>query len=1000
MDTINPYYKVNEEDNIFLLRQKEYAGLERTIREVLKPAEELGFVIKEFGTKESRFSSGEINKTLKKNLVIRLQKGTSEVDLSMYIPKLVDRNYIVINGRKKIPQFQLFDVPIVTRGKHIKLRTNVATLMVSEEREPPFISLSLLGKKVPFVTVLFAYHGAEEVAKKFDLPTKHKAYPDNLWGRFLVDLNFYYENFKDRTKEEFIKDLGMMYSKFNAASKGEDVVYALDLILKTDVVSARFFRTNSVLDELIEVIKGKEYSDTDFINKRIRCFEYMVVSKVSKVVFDLCMANRTSKQPKFNVNSTQILSECNVSDIVQFDFAINPIDELTRLSRTSLLGPGGFNRENVPEHLRDIYPSMFGRICPVDTPDRDNCGVLQSLIPNTKLDKDLKFTEEVLEKQPISIPVSLVPFLEHDDQTRLQMASSQMRQAIMLASFDRPLVQSGCESLYTKYTQFVKVAKRSGEVIYVDNKFIIVRYDNKETDIFDISCRRIYVENLDIMKVYVEAGTKVKAGDILAESYFCNDGKINFGKNLLTAVMVYYGHNYEDGIVISDRLVKDEVFTSVHYKDLSFILPPNKVLLTLDEKVYKPLPNVSERVPAGDPYAIVKEIPSGASDYYSIFEESNPLVVRKNTVISEVNVYPNKWNSDVPEFKSWVENRIEKQRKEENELQKVLFENLPKEYAAQFIRDKGLDKFSQIGKYKMKRERINGIFVELFGIYVRRIELGDKIGNRHGNKGVISKIVPHEKMPQLDDGRHVDVCINPLGIISRMNIGQLFELHLSMSLVDLRENMLQMFLSNKSQEELKKYLLDYLKIIDGTEDKWLTKQFESQLGIIDEKFIENLILIQPPFESITMDVAMKALEYTNTPFEQELYDPVSKTKLLNKVAVGYLYFLKMIHIAEERLAARGIGSYAKKTLQPLGGRKHRGGQRCGEMETACLIAHDGPINLFEFLTTKSDCIDLKNRYIREMVDTDLVKETQEECYVAESVKLLDAYLTVIGVSKN
>jgi len=1000
LDIVNPYYKVNEEDNIFLLRGKEYADLEKTIREVLKPAEELGFVMKEFGTKESRFSSGEVNKTLKKNLVIRLQKGTSEVDLSMYIPKLVDGNYIVINGRKKIPQFQLFDVPIVTRGKHIKLRTNVATLMVSEEKEPPFISLSLLGKKVPFVTVLFAYYGAEEVAKKFDLPTKHKAYPDNLWGKFLVDLNFYYENFKDRTKEEFIKDLGMMYSKFNAMSKGEDVVYALDLILKTDVVSAKFFKTDSVLDELIEVIKGREYSDVDFINKRIRCFEYMVVSKVSKAVFDLCMANRTSKQPKFNVNSTQILSECNVSDIVQFDFAINPIDELTRLSRTSLLGPGGFNRENVPEHLRDIYPSMFGRVCPVDTPDRDNCGVLQSLIPNTKLDKDLKFTEEILEKQPISIPVSMVPFLEHDDQTRLQMASSQMRQAIMLASFDPPLVRSGCENLYTKYTQFVKVAKRKGEVVYVDNKFIIVRYDNKEVDIFDISCRRIYVENLDIMKVYVEVGTKVKAGDILAESYFCSNGRINFGKNLLTAVMVYYGHNYEDGIVISDRLVKDEVFTSVHYKDLSFILPPNKVLLTLDEETYKPLPNVSERVPAGSSYAIVKEIPSGASDYYSIFEESNPLVVRKNTVISEVNIYPNKWNSDIPEFKSWIENRIEKQRKEENELQKVLYETFPKEQAAQFIRDKGLDKFSQVGKYKMKRERINGIFVELFGIYVRRIELGDKIGNRHGNKGVISKIVPHEKMPQLEDGRHVDVCINPLGIISRMNIGQLFELHLSMSLIDLRKNMLQMISLNKSQDELKKYLLDYLKIIDNTNDRWLTKQFENQLNVIDEKFIENLTLIQPPFESITMDMAKKALEYTNTPFEQELYDPVSKTRLLNKVAVGHLYFLKMIHIAEERLAARGIGSYAKKTLQPLGGRKHRGGQRCGEMETACLIAHDGPINLFEFLTTKSDCIDLKNRYIREMVDTDLVKETQEECYVAESVKLLDAYLTVIGVSKS
>ena len=311
-----------------------------------------------------------------------------------------------------------------------------------------------------------------------------------------------------------------------------------------------------------------------------------------------------------------------------------------------------------------------------------------------------------------------------------------------------------------------------------------------------------------------------------------------------------------------------------------------------------------------------------------------------------------------------------------------------------------MSKFSHIGKYKVKGEPVNGIRVEMFGIYLRPIETGDKIANRHGNKGVISRIVPHDKMPQLPDGRNVDICINPLGIISRMNVGQLFELHLTMSFMDLKKKLLGLIDEGK-QKHVRKSLLYYIKTIDNTEDGWYYKQFEQQLPkVIDKDFVSKLYLIQPPFESVSLKMVKEAMEKTDTSFEYEIFDPISKTKLLNKVAVGYIYFFKMVHIAETRLAARGIGSYAKKTLQPLGGRKHRGGQRCGEMETACLIAHDGPKNLAEFLTTKSDCIDLKNRYINEMIEPDFTKEKSEEDYISESVKLLDAYFNVIGVSKE
>lgn len=999
MNIVNPVFKLQNEDNIFNIRKKDYEKILPLTEQILAPVRDIGFEITELDLKDSRFSSGELSKTIKQTLTIKLQKGTSNIDISLFIPKLSDDNYIIINGRKKIPLFQLFDIPIVTRGENIKLRTNVATLMVMKQKEEPRIHVSFLGKKVPLSLLMMGYYGMDVLNQRFNLENFKILDSSNLMELLIQDLKTYYIESAGWSQDDFILELGRLYSKYNAKSKGHDILYALDLIPKVDPITAKFLETDSILEEILLALQLGFVDDTLFTNKRIRCFEYMIFSKLSKIVFDLCFSNRTARQPKFNINSTQILSECNVSDIVQFDFSINPIEELTKLSRISLLGPGGFKRENIPKHLRDICPTMFGRICPVDTPDRDNCGVLQNLIPNIITDENLKFAKEYRDKQPVSIPVSMIPFLEHDDQTRLQMASSQMRQAILLKDFDDAMIQSGCEHLYTDKTQFIKRAKKDGEVIHIDNKYIIIVYTDNEVDIFDVSYRTIYVEHMDFMNIYVKPGDKFKSGDILAESNYCKDGNIRFGKNLLTGVMVHYGNNYEDGIVISDRLVDDDSLTSVHFKDLSFTLPPNKVLLSLDDDKYKPLPDEFETVNAGQPYAIIKSLSS--DDLYSVFSEDIRLEAEKNFIISEVKIFANSWNEDIPEFQDWLEERLANQEEQESILRKVIKDKLPKEDANRFIRENGLDMFSFVGKYKNKKEKINGIQVKMVGVHFRKVKAGDKMANRHGNKGVISRIVPHEKMPQLEDGRHLDICINPLCIISRMNIGQLYELHLSMSLYDLKQKLIKMIDDGITQDELKKYLLDYIVIIDQTKDKWYTNQFTEQLPEeLTKEFIKDLVLIQPPFESCKIEDIKKALEYTNTKFKQKVYDPLSKVDLKELIAVGHIYFFRMVHIAEEKLAARGIGTYAKRTLQPLGGRKNKGGQRCGEMETACLIGHDAPINLFEFLTTKSDCIDLKNQYIRSYIDSNMVDDRKDLDTKPESVKLLESYLTVIGVDQK
>ncbi|MHA1802250.1 MAG: DNA-directed RNA polymerase subunit beta [Candidatus Heimdallarchaeaceae archaeon] len=1001
MKIINPAFTIqNPEWNIFTIRKRDYENILPVAREILKAPEDLGFTLEELELRDIRFSSGELSKTLKQNLVIKLKKGNSLIDLSIYVPKLIDDNYVFINGRRKIPLFQLYDIPLVTRGDNIKLRTNVATLILSVDKESPRLKCNFLGRKVPFSLILLSYYSLDEITNLIDLANKN--YENKFHHNLITDLNDYIEESKGYTQDDFSHELGRYYSKYNAKSKGYDVLYALDLIPKVDIFTKEFLDNpqQQVLPELLRAIQIENIDDTEYTNKRVRCFEYVIFAKISKMVFDLCLANRTTKQPKFNINSSQILSECNVSDIVQFDFSINPIEELTKLSRISLLGPGGFKRENIPRHLRDITKSMFGRICPVDTPDRDNCGVLQNLIPNVKLDDNLRFSEEICDKQPISIPVSMTPFCKNDDQTRLQMASSQMRQSIMLKNFDTPLISSGCEGLYTDQTQFVKIAKKDGEVIHVDKNYILVMYKDGEPDIFDVRYRKIYVENVDFMNPYIDKiGMKFKAGDIIAESNFCKEGSVTFGKNLLTGVMVYYGHNYEDGIVISDRLSQDDVLTSVHYTEMAFNITPDKVLLSLDDDSYKPLPKELESLKAGDPYAILKKLT--IDDFYSVFQEQKVMEVKKDMFITEINLYGNAWNEEVPEYKEWIESKIQEQVDEEKLTQKVIKEYFDKKVAQSFIREKNLDKFSFTNKYKIKKEKIQGMRIELFGLYLRKINVGDKIGNRHGNKGVISAIVPHEKMPQLEDGRHLDICINPLGIISRMNMGQLFEYHLSMSVNDLKINILDMIEHDISDKDIRKYILDYIKIVDKTKDGWYYEQFEQQLPEkITVEFVKDFTIIQPPFESCKREEIEEAMAYTNTPYTQKVFDPVSKETIHNEITCGFGYFFRMVHIAEEKLAARGIGAYARRTLQPLGGRKNKGGQRCGEMETACLIGHDASCNLFEFLTTKSDCISLKNNYIRNYIEKDLIEDNLELDAVPESVKLLNSYLTVLGVNQK
>ena len=981
---------------IFGIRQKEFDSILDNVRKMLIPLEESGYVINELDIKDTRYLGGELGRTIQRNLIIKIQREEApEVNLSMVIPKLIDGNYYIIKGKRKIPMFQLYDKPVVVRTKTVKFKTNIDQMYINFSKEFPFVHSSFLGKMIPFALLCYCYFDQEKINDILNMPVI-----DEKFNYFLSDLEVFNEQYANSDPEESLRDLGKYYSQYSSLVKGQNAIYAVDIIPKIDIFTAPFIK-KSILEDVIDVINGYSPVDVDFANRRVRCLEYIIYNEVCKSIFDLCMLEHSAKKPvKFNVSSTKIMTPLNVSDIVQFDRDSNPIYELTNLTKISLLGPGGFTKENVPTYLRNVHDSMYGRICTIDTPDRENCGVLHDLIPNVGLDDNLAFTDYINEDNPISIPVSMVPLAQHDDTTRLQMSSSQMRQAILLNKMDKPLVQSGFENAYTDHTRYIFRAKDDGTVIYCDSELAIVQYDNlKKCDIFEIGTRKMYSDFIDVYKVHVKTGDRIKNGQIIAESDFCQDGHINLGKNLLTGIMVYYGYNYEDGIVISDRLVKEKVLTSRHYEDLTIEIPSNKALMNLStEGGYKPLPKVGDVLKAGEVYAKVKTIPTESYFNFRIFEDPTEYIVDRDMVITKIELFANEWCESIPDYDNWVKDTIKTQEEEEKKVTSIINAYMGKDEALTWIRDHNYDKFSHTKKYKVKSETVEGVLIRITAVYERDIDEADKLANRHGNKGVISKIIPHEQMPMLEDGRHLDICFNPLGIISRMNVAQEFELHISNALMEVKKNARTMIKDGIDNQSIKEYLGNFVKLLDRSD--WVYDEFMKTMpDIIDDAFIDQMSIVQPPFQSARDIDVERAMDYANTTETYKLFEPISGEWIQNPVTVGYMYVLRLAHIAEEKMAARGIGSYAKKTLQPLSGRKNKGGQRCGEMESACLIGHGATTNLFEFMNAKSDCISLKDDYIKRQFDISTVSEISEDDMVSESVKMLDCYLVQIGIEK-
>ncbi len=736
------------------------------------------------------------------------------------------------------------------------------------------------------------------------------------------------------------------------------------------------------------------------------------------------------------------------SPLSQFMDQVNPLAETTHKRRLSALGPGGLSRERAGFEVRDIHPSHYGRICPIETPEGPNIGLINSLacyarvnklgfletpyikVENGKLtgkieyltadveeekiiaNANAKIDEEgrlvgplvscrhrgdfpqvppeqveymdVSPKQLVSVAASLIPFLEHDDANRALMGSNMQRQAVPLMKTEAPIVGTGMEAKVAKDSGAVVVAKEAGEVVYVDAKKIVIKGKSGEV-VYNLSkFQRSNTNTCINQKPIVKLGQKVRKGDVIADGQATADGELALGKNLLVAFMPWRGYNFEDAIIISENVVKEDVYTSIHINE--FEIEARETRLG-NEEITRDIPGISEdalkdldengviRVGAEvKPGTILvgkitpqteKELSPEERLLRAIFGTKAGDV--KNTslvappgvegVVVRVEVFERK----DPKKKTKKDKQLEKvkikeiealyekkfaelEEKKNNMLQELLgmsarkvstltLEDLTdmKIDEATFEEAKGIllnyeedkrslmtDKQLEINQVKYGDELKPGVLKKVV-VYVatkRKLSIGDKLAGRHGNKGVISTIVPQEDMPFLEDGTPVDVVLNPLGVPSRMNVGQILETHLGWAGKVLGVKFACPVFDGATEEDIREYMKKA-----GLPEHGKVKLYDG---------------------------------YTGEPFDQE-------------VTVGYMYIMKLIHMAADKIHARAIGPYSLITQQPLGGKAQFGGQRFGEMEVWALEGYGAAATLHEMLTVKSDDVEGRTKLYESIV---------------------------------
>lgn len=813
------------------------------------------------------------------------------------------------------------------------------------------------------------------------------------------------------------------------------------------------------------------------------------------------------------------------SQLSQFMDQNNPLSEVTHKRRVSALGPGGLTRERATFEVRDVHPTHYGRVCPIETPEGPNIGLINSLavyartnrygfletpyrkVINGKVTNDIQYLSAIEEgnyviaqanvaidksqqlvndlvpcryrnesllmtsdkvqfmdvspSQIVSVAASLIPFLEHDDANRALMGSNMQRQAVPLLRTEKPLVGTGFERKVASDSGVVVVARRGGVVDSVDAGRMVIRVNDSETiageagvDIYNLTKFTRSNHNTCInQKPLVKQGEKISRGDVLADGPSTDLGELALGRNLLVAFMPWNGYNFEDSILISERVVSEDVFTSIHIEELTCIARDTKLG---SEEITADIPNIGENalaklddsgivyvgaeVKAGD-ILVGKVTPKGETQLTPEEKLLRAIFGEKASDVKDTSVrVPTGMDGIIVDVQVFTREGVEKDKRslaiQEAALAKVkkdlldglrirendIYERLEplllgkqtnggpsglksgskitKDYLAGLpreqwfeIRLKEEDLIQELEKAASRLKELKHNFeeryneqhkkltqgdelspgvtkiVKVFLAVKRRIQPGDKMAGRHGNKGVISKIVPIEDMPYLEDGTPVDIVLNPLGVPSRMNVGQVLETHLGWAAKALGLKISKV-LSEKNNIQSVRNLLNSIYSHTSTHKVKLDDFSDAEIISLATNLKEGVPMGTPVFDGASEQEIKDLLKLADLPSSGQVYlrDGRTGEQFERLITVGYMYMLKLNHLVDDKMHARSTGSYSLVTQQPLGGKAQFGGQRFGEMEVWALQAYGASYTLQEMLTVKSDDVAGRTKMYKNIVD--------------------------------
>jgi len=917
----------------------------------------------------------------------------------------------------------------------------------------------------------------------------------------------------------------------------------------------------NTLKTLVAIRNGQgNVDDIDHLgNRRIRSVGEMVSNqyriglvRVERAVRErLATAEADDLGPQDLINAKPVSAAVKEffgsSQLSQFMDQQNPLSEVTHKRRVSALGPGGLTRERAGFEVRDVHPTHYGRVCPIETPEGPNIGLINSLAAYARtneygflespfrkvetgkvtdsfhylsaieegdfviaqasalLDKNNKFTEELVPvryknefsfmppervdfmdvspQQAFSVAASLIPFLEHDDANRALMGSNMMRQAVPTLQAEKPLVGTGVERLVARDSGSCVTALRGGTIESIDASRIVVRVNEKEiqagdsgVDIYNLIKYTRSNQNTCVnQRPIVSLGDKIEKNDILADGPSIDLGELSLGQNVRIAFMPWHGYNFEDSILISDKLVRDDKFTSIHIQELTCVARDTKLG---PEEISADIPNVGDNalskldefgivhigaeVKAGD-ILVGKVTPKGETQLSpeekllrAIFGEKASDVKDSSLRVSsgadgtviDVHVFTRDGIEKDGRAESIEESQLAEIQKDFDDELKILEQAAISRLETLLVgkkvaSGKGLKKGSTIKlsdleeinkddwfKIRLDNENANkqieniskslkeykddldvafgkrkskvtdgddlapGVLkiVKVYLAIKRRIQPGDKLAGRHGNKGVISVIMPEEDMPFDEDGQPVDIVLNPLGVPSRMNVGQILETHLGWAAKELGTKIGEMIDTEVKASELRKFLSDIYER-DGSQD--LSSLKDKEILELAENLREGVPMATPVFDGAKESEVKAMLELAGLPTsgQTQLFDGRTGEKFDRKTTLGYMYILKLNHLIEDKMHARSTGSYSLVTQQPLGGKAQFGGQRFGEMEVWALEAYGAAHTLQEMLTVKSDDVAGRTKVYKNLVDGNFEMETG----VPESFNVLTKEIRSLGI---